>query len=153
MLRSLILAALLCRPLHAGSPTASPADAASSDRDEEAAAEAMLTDAIRLLAAGHLEPFMDRHCGDCDTKSSRDRWRRYQLSTATRNAPYCLHGAAPGRVEVVRWQGSLTADGKAKAYLRCGGGQHAEKQESRLPPPITVERRSDGDYWITQLSI
>jgi len=153
MLRALFFVALLCRPLHAESPPPSGPGDSSSAHQEQAAAESMLTDAVRLLAAGRLEPFMDRHCGDCETKSARDRWRRYQLSTAKRNAPYCLHGEAPGRVEVVRWQGDLAADGKAKAYLRCGGGQHAEQQETRLPPPITVERRSDGGYWITQLSI
>ena len=116
-------------------------------------AEAMLTDAVRLLAAGKLGTFMERHCGDCETKAAQDRWRRYQLANAVRNAPYCLHGDAPGVVEVTRWQGALEEDGKAKAYLRCGGGQHADKQEARLPPPVTVEKRGAGVYKITQSSI
>jgi hypothetical protein len=113
----------------------------------------MLTDAVRLLAAGKLNTFMSKHCGDCETKAAQDRWRRYQLANATRNAPYCLYGVAPGEVEVTRWQGELERDGKAKAYLRCGGGQHADAQEARLPPPVTVEKRGEGVYKITQLSI
>jgi hypothetical protein len=116
-------------------------------------AEAMLNDAVRLLARGDLDTFMDRHCGDCDTKSARDRWRRYQLSTATKNAPFCLHGEAPGAVRIARWQGDLAADTRAKAYLECGGGEHAAQQEARLPVPVTIERNADGELKITQLSI
>lgn len=121
--------------------------------DGHPTAEAMLTDAVRLLAAGKLDAFMDQHCGDCETKAARDRWRRYQLANAVRNAPYCLHGDSPGEVEVARWQGDLEKEGRAKAYLRCGGGQHAEHQEARLPPPVTIEKRGDGVYKITQTSI
>lgn len=146
MFRALALAVLLALPARAeDGPAATPTG--------HPAAEAMLTDAVRLLADGKLGTFMDQHCGDCETKSARDRWLRYQLSTATKNAPYCLHGDAPGEVEVTRWQGDLEADGKAKAYLRCGGGQHAAQQEARLPPPVTVEKRGDGVYKITQISI
>lgn len=116
-------------------------------------AEAMLNDAVRMLAKGDLDTFMATHCGDCETKSARDRWRRYQLSTATKNAPFCLHGEAPGSVRIARWQGDLAEGTRAKAYLECGGGQHADQQEARLPVPVTVERNADGAYKITQLSI
>ena len=151
MIQFLAIAIALASPAHADdAPTATEAPAVEPAED---LAEAMLTDAVRLLAAGRLGQFMDRHCGDCDTRSARDRWRRYQLSTAQQNAPYCLHGAAPGAVEIIRWQGDLETDGRAKAYLRCGGGQHAERQETRLPPPVTVERQTDGSFRITQLSI
>ena len=153
MLRSLLLSLVLAASSRAEDGPHSPAPAPAGPTADQLAAETMLTSAVRLLAAGRLEAFMDQHCGDCATRAARDRWRRYQLSTAARNAPYCLHGAQPGRVEVSRWQGSLEADGKAKAYLRCGGGQHADKQESRLPPPVTIEKSADGVYKITQLSI
>ena len=149
---ALALLLTLALPVRAedGPPDPAPTLAAP---DGHAAAEAMLTDAVRMLAAGALDTFMDQHCGDCEGKAARDRWRRYALANATRNAPYCLHGEAPGSVEVTRWQGDLDAYGKAKAYLRCGGGQHAERQEARLPPPVTVEKRGDGVYKITQISI
>jgi hypothetical protein len=154
MLRTAALALLLALPARAeDAPAPTEAAATEAAPSATAAAESMLTDAVRLLAAGKLHEFMDRHCGDCETKSARDRWLRYQLSTATQNAAYCLHGEDPGQVEVTRWQGDLAADGRAKAYLRCGGGQHAAQQEARLPPPVTVERRGEGVYKITQLSI
>ena len=132
---------------------ASLADEPASPPTTQQRAEAAITSAVRLLAQGELNAFMSQFCGDCETKSARDRWRRYQLSTAEKNAPYCLHGERPGVVEVVRWQGSLEQDGTAKAYLRCGGGQHKHHQESRLPVPITIVQQDDGSFRITQLSI
>jgi hypothetical protein len=128
-------------------------EGAPSEDSVQAQAEIMLTGAVRLLAKGGVEAWLDGYCSGCTSSSTRERWRRYQLSTALRNAQYCLHGEAPGQVNVVRWKGDLRADGHAKAYLQCGGGQHGDAQEGRLPVPVTVVLESNGELRISQLAI
>jgi hypothetical protein len=145
----LLLAVLLAFPALAedapAAPAPEPAAAEAPVASVEGKAAIVIVDTIKMTTDGKFDEWMDKHCdpAKCDDAKARGGWKSYQLQSAQKYGGACL--LAEDTVDIVRWQGNLEADGKARAYVKC--------TKRQLPVPVgLVYDAEKGQVFVSQLS-
>jgi len=110
------------------------------------AAEAAIADAVKLAVDGKLDEWIKKYCSRCHDAASAERWKAYQLKSASTGGAACLVGDDKDQVKVTRWRGDPDTERVATAYIQCG---------DRLPVPVTVQRDAEdaSRFWIESISI